>query len=166
LSLDKWLKSMRILDPKKIRVLNADLDTLDMEIDGVVFKGVKPRRPFPYTHPEYLILYDKDEKEIGIIRDYRKLDKRSRHLLEKVLNVIYFMPTIERILSITRSKGWKYKWKVETDKGYCEFETWGRCARLLPNGRIIITDTSGNVYQIKNIASLDSKSISWLMFIL
>ena len=166
MSLEKWIKSLRILNPKKVKVIRAELDTIDLEIEGMVFTDVRPRRPFPYTHPEYIIFYDKDEKEIGILHDYRKLDRKSRALLEQVLNLIYFMPTIKRILSIDRSKGWKYLWRVETDKGFREFETHGRCTRLLPDGRIIITDASGNVYQIKNLNELDSKSIAWLMFVL
>ncbi len=159
LSIKEWVARLNILNPKKVKIISSHLDTVDLEIDGKIYFNVIPKRPFPLTKPEFIIFYTTDNHEIGILKDYRKLDKESREKLEKVLNLIYFMPKIKRVISIKFSGG-KYKWIVETDKGIIEFETWSSCIRLLNNGKVIVKDISGNVYCIDNLFLLDSKSIS------
>ena len=159
--LKDWIAQLRILDPKHVKVVKAEVDVVDVEICGRLYHNVKPRRPFPLTHPEYVIFFKEDDEEVGILRDYRKLDKESRAHLERVLNVIYFMPQVKRILSINTS-GWTYKWLVETDKGIVNFETWSRCIRIIKGKKVIIYDIHGGVYCINDISKLDTRSLLWL----
>lgn len=157
MSIKKWINKLKILNPKNVKVLYARIDTIDVEINGILYTNVRLRRPFPYTHPECLILYDNDDKEIGILRDYRRLDDKSRNLLERVLEVIYFMPRVKRILSIS-PRGGVYEWIADTDKGLIKFRTWRSCTRFLSNGKVIIKDINGNVYCVENVFKLNSKS--------
>jgi len=157
MSIREWVTKLRILDPEKVRVLSARMDTVDLEVNGTLYTNVKLKRPFPYTRPECLILYTNDDREIGILRDYRKLDKGSKELLERVLEIIYFMPKIKRIMSVN-SRGGYYEWVVDTDKGVIKFKTWRSCARFLSNGKVIIKDINGNVYCVENIFRLNTKS--------
>mgnify|MGYP000350732659 CR=1 FL=1 len=164
-SLKDWIKSLNIIDPKDIKVIAVSGDTIDIKIGNKVYQNVKPKRPFPYTHPEYIILTVGDEEEIGIIKDYRKLDKRSRKLLERALEVLYFMPKIKKILSI-RTTGWLYEWNVETDKGSTSFNTYSRCIRFITDKKVVIYDIHGNVYCIEDIHKLDTRSLMLLSFMM
>lgn len=161
MSIKEWLSKLNILDPRRVKVLSAHLDTIDLEINRKIYTNVIPKKPFPFSRPFMVIFYTSDEVEIGILKDYRKMDNRSRELLEKVLNRIYFMPIITKILKIDFSGG-KYRWIVKTDKGKVEFETKGSCVRVLNNGVIIIKDIHGNVYKVENPFKLDAKSLSLL----
>ncbi len=165
MSLSEWVKRLRILDPTKVKVLDVRLDTVDIEIEGKVYTNVTPRRPFPYTHPEYVILYDQNDEEIGILKDYRKLDKQSRERLERALDLIYFVPKIRRILGV-QTVGRHYRWTVLTDRGVVNFETRTSCARILSDGKVIIKDINGAVYCIENLYKLDPRSLAWLSFAL
>ncbi|MEZ0345369.1 MAG: DUF1854 domain-containing protein [Infirmifilum sp.] len=151
---------LKLLDPAKVKVLEARLDELDVEIEGVVYGGVRPRRPFPFSYPEIVILYKGDE-ELGILRDYKRLDPRSRELLERVLKVIYFMPKIKKVLSIRSVEG-KYEWRVLTDKGELTFFTWGRCVRVLHDGRLLVRDIYNRAYIVEEPERLDSRSRLYL----
>jgi len=153
-------RELKILDPRRVHVLEARLDEVDVEIEGRVYCGVRPRRPFPYSHPEIIMFY-KGEEELGMLRDYRRLDPRSRELLERVLRIIYFMPRVKKILGVRSAKG-KYEWRVVTDKGPVTFYTWSRCIRLLRDGRLLIRDIDGRVYMVENPEKLDSKSRLYL----
>jgi len=157
MSIKEWVNKLKILDPEDVKVLGARIDTIDIEVNGVLYTNVRLKRPFPYTHPECLILYDSNDEEVGILRDYRKLDKESKNLVERVLEVVYFMPRVKRILSIN-PRGGVYEWVVDTDKGLIKFKTWRSCARLLSNGKVIIKDVDGNVYCVENIFKLNSRS--------
>ncbi|MCS7104912.1 MAG: DUF1854 domain-containing protein [Thermofilaceae archaeon] len=151
---------LKILEPSRVRVSEARLDEIDVEIDGELIRGVRPRRPFPFSYPEIVILY-KDKEELGILRDYRNLDTRSRELLEKVLKVVYFMPKIRRVLNIRSVEG-KYEWKVITDKGELTFFTWGRCVRVLRDGRLLVRDIYSRAYIVDEPEKLDNRSRLYL----
>jgi len=155
--IEEWVAKLRILDPSRVRVVSVRTDTVDVEVDGALHAGVRPRRPFPYTHPECVILYGPGDEEIGIIRDYRRLDERSRELLERALGVIYFTPRVKRIIRVS-SRGGRYEWLVETDRGVVKFETWSSCTRFLSNGKVVIKDVNGNVYCVENFFRLDKRS--------
>ncbi|MEM4919698.1 MAG: DUF1854 domain-containing protein, partial [Thermofilaceae archaeon] len=148
--------SLKILDPLRVRVLEARLDEMDVEIDGVAYKGVRPKRPFPFSYPEIVILY-RDNEELGMLRDYRRLDPKSRELMERVLKVIYFMPRVKKVLSIRSVEG-KYEWKVVTDKGEVTFYSWGRAVRVLRDGRLLIRDIYNRAYIVEEPEKLDNRS--------
>jgi len=154
------LGQLKLLDPSRVRVVDARLDELDVEIDGRLYRGVRPKRPFPFSHPQIVILYSGDE-ELGILRDYRRLDPKSRELLEQVLRVIYFMPRIRKVLSIRSVEG-KYEWRVLTDKGELTFQTWGRCVRVLHDGRLVVRDIYSRAYLVEEPEKLDSRSRLYL----
>lgn len=149
-------KELKVLDPKKMRVTAAYLDEVNVEIDGQLIQGVRPRKPFPYSHPEIVIFY-KSNEEVGILRDYRMLDDESKSTLEKALKIVYFMPEIKRVLNIRWAQG-RYEWHVVTDKGEEKFETWSRCVRVLSDGRLVIKDIYSRAYIVEHPEKLDAKS--------
>ena len=64
-----------------------------------------------------------------------------------------------RVNSIDTIFGTHY-WKVDTDKGPCEFafKEPGKNVTWLSPTQIVIRDTIGNRYEIRSLASLDTHS--------
>jgi len=181
---------INFLDPKKITILSDSFNALKLQIDGAgEYSDVKAVRIFPLSAPWHFISLkgisglDKEEaekqkdevnrpsygktraprqKEIGVIRDMRELDKKSRKILDSELEMSYFTPKITLINKIKSDFG-SYKWTVETDKGPRTFEVrYREDVRMIPPHRVIIRDVDGNRYEITDYSRLDSSSRTML----
>jgi len=178
---------INFLEPKKITISNDNFNALKLNIDGVSeYSDVKAVRVFPISAPWHFISLkgisdsDKEEaekqegeaepsrphgkpraprqKEIGVIRDTRELDKESREILASELEMSYFTPRITQISKIKSDFG-SYQWTVETDKGTRTFEVrYREDVRMIPPNRVIIRDVDGNRYEITDYSRLDSSS--------
>jgi ATP-binding cassette subfamily C protein len=158
--LSDFLKSLNILDPKKVKVLFEEHDnTLKVVVDGKVLSGLIPAKPFPITYPEFIIFRDTYGVDLCIIRNYKELDDKSIRNLKRLLDKIYFIPRILKIKKIETS-GDEFLWDVLTDKGTKKFRTRGRMSVTQMGNRIVITDINDNVYEIEDLYSLDAESIS------
>jgi hypothetical protein len=101
-------------------------------------------------------------KEIGIVKDIKKIDSQSRKVIEEELAMMYFTPKITRIHRIKSERG-SYKWVVETDKGEREFDVRHReDIRVIESNRVVVKDVDGNRFEIPNYSRLDSRSKSTL----
>lgn len=160
---------LNILDPKKVHIHRDEFNILKLDFEGdngdKKSSAVEVSMGFPLTDPDIFIslveLKDgKRDKEVGIIEDLRKLDSKSRKILKAELKRAYFMPRITKINAMKENHG-VMKFNVETDKGQREFETkYKEDIRKLKGGRIIVKDSDGNRYEIKDYMKLDQKSIS------
>ncbi|MBS7625082.1 DUF1854 domain-containing protein [Candidatus Bathyarchaeota archaeon] len=160
--LSDFLKSLNILDPKKVKVfIEEQGNSLKLIIDGKVLSGLIPARPFPITHPEFIIFRDNYGVDVCMIKDYRALDEESRRNLQKILDKLYFIPRITRIKRIETS-GDEFIWDVVTDRGPKTFRTRGRMSVIQVENRVVITDINSNVYEIEDLSNLDAHSISEL----
>lgn len=158
--LSDFLKNLNILDPKKVKIfIEEQENTLKLVVDGKLFSGLTPARPFPITHPEFIIFRDGYGEDVCIIKDYRDLDENSRRNLQIVLDKLYFIPRILKIKKIETS-GDEFLWEVMTDRGPRMFRTRGRMSVMQIERRIVITDVNDNVYEIEDLYKLDSHSIS------
>ena len=146
------------LDPKTLRLvkeeagIKAILDGQSRDVDRVA-------RAFPRSNPDhYVSLMDPEGHEIGMIENLADLDTASRELLDAELKAIYFIPTIQEILSVT-PRGTGSFWEVETDDGPYSFRIQGRDDL---NGdrapSIEIKDENGKRYYIPDYWELDSES--------
>lgn len=117
-------------------------------------------RAFPYELPdEFISVFDKDNKEHGIIRALSDFDEKSREIINKALKRKYYCPEITKIYSLKDQFGYSY-WNVETDNGKMEVvlkDTFSSIARISDNF-IVITDISGNRYKISDLENFDRKS--------
>jgi hypothetical protein len=162
-------EELNILDPKKIRLYKNEFNMLKLEIDGHKGNGGAPIveivMGFPLTSSNNFISLievkdGKRDKEIGMIEDLKKLDSRSRKLLKEELKRVYFMPQITKINRMKETHG-IMKFDVETDKGQRSFETrYKEDIRRLGDGRVVIKDSDGNRYNIKDYRKLDDKSVN------
>lgn len=133
--------------------------------DGTVHEDLEPRRLFPFTNPNmYITLLDKDERELGFVRDLRELDEPSVKALTACFAEYYLIPKITRVISCEEKFG-LIKWAVETDRGPVKFRIRSRHSdikKMHGSNRIIVRDTNDNRYEIPDYTTLDNKSIRML----
>lgn len=151
---------LRILDPKHIKVFrSAGVTRMTLENDRSWVK-VSVARAFPLSDPDhYLGFLDGGGKDIGLLHDPGLLDGESRRVVDEELEKRYFVPVVERVLSVKEEFGAVY-WKVETDRGEKEIVVRNLRDNLqeLSSIRVIITDVDGNRFEFPDINKLDGKS--------
>jgi len=155
--LKDFLKKLNLADPKDVTIkLNEKHDALIIKNRNTVYTNVTPEKPFPISHPEFVILKTKDH-DICTIKDTNKLDRESRKNLEKLLDKLYFIPKIVKITRLEAS-GDKFEWETITNRGKRKFNTRGRRSITFIGNKIVISDTYQNLYEIENIQNIDEKS--------
>ncbi|UCD23523.1 MAG: DUF1854 domain-containing protein [Gemmatimonadota bacterium] len=122
-------------------------------------RPVSVRRCFPWSEPgDYVSLRDGDEGEFALINDPAELDDASREILEQALAEAGFVLEITAIMDVDEEVEIR-NWKVETRQGPRSFQTrlddW---PRQVPSGGMLIRDVAGDLYYVKDAASLDKKS--------
>lgn len=144
------------------RITKNDGILLKVEMyDGRVFNDVEARRLFPLTGlQKYITLLDSEGVEQAIIRDLSNLTPDSRKIIEDVLDEYYLVPKITEIVSIVEKYG-KLRFKVETDNGSHSFEVKNSHSdiKMLYDGRVLITDSSDNRYDIPNLNDLSRDNL-------
>ena len=166
-------EELNVLDPKKVRIYKDEFNMLKLELrgNGNGDKGkcsaVEAVMGFPLTYSDHFISFvevkdGKKEKEVGMIEDVKNLDSKSRKVLKAELKRSYFMPRITRINRMKETHG-IMKFDVETNKGQREFETkYKEDIRSMTDGRVIIKDSDGNRYEIRDYQKLDQKSMNFI----
>lgn len=134
--------------------------------DGTYYPRVTLRRCFPLSAKRTNIIVrapgpdNQLEYEIGIIADLEQLRPDSQEAVLRELQLHYFVPTIQRILTIREEFGFLY-WQVETDRGSKEFvmrdSVIGSVRQISPN-RWLVIDINQTRYEVRDITVLDSHS--------
>ncbi len=154
---------LKILDPSKVEFFRAG-DALRVTIEGDrSCLRVVPMRVFPLSmRDQYISLRDMEGNELGIIKEPDKLEKNSRKLLEEEIRKRYFTPVIRSIKNL-KDKFGIVEWEVETDRGLKNFLTRSLHESLTESSDgFIITDMENNRYEIREMNSLDPRSVSIL----
>ena len=129
--------------------------------DGTVDEDLEPRKLFPFTNQTmYITLLNKEEREVGFVRDLDELDADSRQALEECFHEYYMIPKITHIISCDEKMG-SLRWTVETDRGPVAFRIQNRHSnikRLWGTNRILIRDANDNRYEITDYTALDAHS--------
>ena len=129
--------------------------------DGTVIEDLEPRRLFPITKTDmFITLLDKDEREVGFVRDLNELDPDSRRVLEECFSEFYMIPKITQINQCEEKFG-SLKWFVETDHGTVAFRIRNRHSDiklLYGTNRVLVRDSNDNRYEIKDYTKLDAHS--------
>ncbi|MHB9107293.1 MAG: DUF1854 domain-containing protein [Armatimonadota bacterium] len=124
------------------------------------WKDVGIYRLFPLSDPEcWLSVVDKDNKELGIIRELHGWPHEPLALIREELNRRYLVPQVLRIISCRDLFDFT-TWEMETDRGPIKFNVRRQqenIQRPLPH-RVTLIDTEGNRYDIADINSLDEES--------
>ena len=130
------------------------------------FERVIVLRSFPVTAPnEFLSVREPDTRkkgrgaEIGMIRYLDDFDDETKALINAELDLRYFTPVIQKILSVKDKFGYSY-WEAETTAGKVSFVLNNPFSqiRVLEDMRIYISDMDGNSFVIPDPSKLDRAS--------
>jgi len=148
-------------DPGRIRLYRDKTGRLRLTIqDDRTYLDVRAARAFPISDPDHHIgLLDGRDRCIGMLNDLEGLDEESRRLVEEALANRYFVPVITRVHRLTEEFGVVYC-NVETDRGHREFIVRGLRDNLedVGDGELMVTDTDGIRYRIRDWRELDERS--------
>jgi hypothetical protein len=163
--------TLRYLEPEQVRLFRSEDGRVRVTI-GDEFSVVAPRflRARPLTDPDrYISIREGDPggKEVGLLCNWRRLDRESRALMQEELDRRYLHAVVKRIVSA------KHFWGLtlcvfETDRGVRQ--TTLRDVRdnviYLGESRVFLTDAEGNRYDIPDVSALDLPSRALLAQIL
>jgi len=162
---------LRYLEPAQVRVFRTD----DGHVRATIADErsiIAPRflRAFALTDPErYISIREGDPggKEVGLLPNWRQLDRESRDLVQAELDRRYLYPVLRRIVSAKHLFGVAIC-VFETDRGVREVTLRDIRDNVIYLGaaRILITDAEGYRYDIPNVSALDPVSRALLAQIL
>src|SRR5271166_1581464 len=108
---------LRILEPRKMRIFRTNGLTRLTLLEDRSYTRLIVTRAFPLSDPDhYLGFLDGAGKDIGLLVDPGPLDSESKQIVDEELEKRYFVPIVERVLSVKEEFGTVY-WVVETDRG-------------------------------------------------
>lgn len=127
--------------------------------DGQIREGVVPARAFPIQAPGHDIsLLDADGHEVAWIPDLASVPEPAQGLIRAALAEREFMPEIRAILGVS-SFSTPSTWQVRTDRGDTSFVLKGdEDIRRLAGNTLLVTDTHGIQFLIRDMTALDRES--------
>ena len=127
--------------------------------NGERHEGVTPVRAFPIAAPdEGLSLVNYEGHEVGWVERIADLPPAIAQLVEEELASREFVPEIERILDVS-SFACPSIWQVATNRGQSSLILKGEeDIRRLSQSRLIIADSNGIEFLIRDIGTLDRHS--------
>jgi hypothetical protein len=130
-----------------------------IDADGGRHEGVVPVRAFPIAAPdEGISLLSGDGHEVGWTDRLSELPEAEKALIEEELAGREFMPVIDAIVEVS-SFACPSTWQLRTDRGPAELLLKGEeDIRRLPGGRLLIADSHGIQFLIRDVAALDRHS--------
>ncbi len=118
-------------------------------------------RSFPFDMPsEYISVQNKDQEELGLIRNTESFSSEEKKLIEGELERKYFTPKVKKIITLKEARGFSF-WKIMTDSGELSFTVQDTSKSIAKIGadRAFIFDISSNRYEIESLSALDKKSL-------
>ena len=133
--------------------------------DGTVHEDLEPKRLFPLNNPDmYITLLNREEREVGFVRDLAELDEASANVLRACFAEYYMIPKVTRLLEAEEKFG-SIKWRVMTDRGEISFRIRSRHSdikKMYGSNRVIIRDSNDNRYEIEDYTKMDAHSVRLL----
>lgn len=128
-------------------------------VDGETHVNVVPVRAFPIGAPdEGLALVDGEGHELVWIDRLADLPAAIAELIRDELASREFVPVIKRIISVS-SYACPSTWQIDTDRGETTLVLKGEeDIRRLGEEKLLIADTHGIQYLVRNQATLDRNS--------
>ena len=120
---------------------------------------VQPARAFPISAPqEGICLRDAEGHELAWVENPAELPENERTLLAQALAEREFMPVIEKLEAVS-SYSCPSVWQVHTDRGNTSLTLKGEeDIRRMGGGALLVTDSHGVYYLIRDAERLDRRS--------
>jgi len=130
-----------------------------IDADGVEHEGAIPVRAFPIGAPEQgIALVSAEGHELAWIEEWADVSAPIRLLIQQELAIREFMPEISRIRGVS-SYSTPSVWEVDTNRGATSFTLKGEeDIRRLPQSALLIADSHGIQFLIRDIKALDTHS--------
>lgn len=128
--------------------------------DGTVHEGLTPVRAFPIGAPdEGLSLVGADGHERLWVDRLSQLAPEDRRLIDEELAVREFVPTIQRIVSVSGFTT-PSTWQLETDRGPAQLVLKAEedIRRLGSRTRLLIASSEGLQFKVPDTSALDKAS--------
>lgn len=127
-----------------------------LQVDGTVHDPVHMVRAFPVSSPDIgFSLMSAEGHELLWIERLDSLAGEVRELIEQALDEREFMPVILRLASVSGYVT-PCTWRVDTDRGEASFVLKGEeDIRRMGNGALLITDSDGIHYLLRDVSALD-----------
>jgi hypothetical protein len=127
--------------------------------DAEEAENVRVARCFPWSHRDgYISIRDKDGKELHLLPTLDHAPEKTRALIEEELRAQEFAPQITVVEEID-DRFDVMTWKVQTESGPVELQVkHSEDIRQLDDGRVLIRDHAGGVFQISNVTAMDAES--------
>ncbi|PLR99070.1 DUF1854 domain-containing protein [Bacillus sp. T33-2] len=149
-----------IFDSKEISFTRSVGGVLSAVIDGAVYPEITLHQAFPFKKPsQFISVWEKNDRELGVIRDTKELDQESKNEIEKELRFRYIIPIVARVQSISEEMGlWIFQ--LVTDRGDLQLimQNIHEHIQFIASDRLVITDMDGNRCEIPDIKLLDAHS--------
>ena len=143
------------------KVVTNDLKEESEEVLWQDLGRVYFHRAFPFDMPHsYISVLDKDQKEIGMIRELSALAEDTQKIILSELGRKYYAPRIKKILSVKERYGFSY-WRVDlenaSDFSFTVQDTY-RSMLKIDHEHVFIVDVDGNRFEIPSVEALDRAS--------
>jgi hypothetical protein len=166
------------MDPDDLQFMDASLESTWLKLvrgaDGALqaiestgghHEGLVPIRLFPLTDPDHwIVLVDRQGREVATIAEPSELDTVSAELLHEELRSREFVPHIDRILWVSGNSE-PCQWRVLTDRGITEFVLNDeKDIRRLGTHGVLVIDAHGIRYLIPDDRVLDRysrRTVEW-----
>lgn len=127
--------------------------------DGSEYVGAIPVRAFPVSAPdEGISLVSPDGHELLWIEQLKELSPAHAQLIRQELEGREFMPEIQALHQVS-TFATPSTWRVDTDRGPAEFILKGEeDIRRLPGNVLLIADSHGVQYMIRDLQKMDKHS--------
>lgn len=127
--------------------------------DGQTHEAVVPVRAFPIGAPDDgIALVSPEGHELAWVDRLEQLPAEIATLIEEELASREFVPEIRRIRSVT-SFACPSTWDIDTDRGDAQLLLKGEeDIRRLDRDKLLIADTHGIQYLIRDLAGMDRAS--------
>lgn len=141
--------------------LKATLANENGETEEQTYERIFLHSAFPFDMPHsYISVLDKDQKEIGMIRELSALSEETQKILLGELGRKYYAPRITKILSVKERYGFSY-WRVDlenvSDFSFTVQDTYRSMLKVDPT-HVFIIDVDGNRFEIPSVEELDRAS--------
>ena len=145
--------------PKELPLLGTSPDGRLTVRSGEHGVPVRLRQCFPWSEPHrHISLRNEEDEEVLLVEDPALLDADSREALEQALAEAGFVLDVTRVAEVEDEVEIR-QWTVDTIHGRRSFQThlddW---PRSLPGGGLLIRDVAGDLYRLRDPASMDKKS--------
>lgn len=139
-------------DPRGRLVFRAGADAPPVE-------GVRVARCFPWSLRQgHVSIRDGEGRELHLIRSLEEAEAATRGLIEAELDAQEFVPRITAIRRVD-DRAEIMLWQVETDRGPIELQVaHAEDVHAIEDGRVLIKDHSGGLFEVTDPAALDARS--------